>query len=467
MSAHHLPDDLRRWPRDPYQVLGVAPRCDPLVARKAYTGLIRHFKPERFPEHFRLIREAYDTIKRDAPFFGMISTTAPADQGAADDALAGTRTPTADSAAVVPPSGPDPLQHRDSVEAWWRRACDGEAEEAYRRLRQMYEINPQNSELPARLYALLLAYPGLDMRNTPCDWLVRGVPADVPWGPCRQLYRREIDDRPDEALSERFAGLLDDGTLPRNLIDFLAWRWEALLRLGRIDLIPGDLARAARRLERQDEEGWVRVLLKAADYLAWEKGSHFDDLCAEIEGHVHVHGALGEDLARLDFLRELSRSWNGLRTQWIREMPLLGVVPLTWTSPFENRQRIVAKCRYLAEHAEQALAALDDLQRCAPLLSAHLGQALSWLYYSHGDPRDESALRSAVNDCFRDLRPPLGEHDYALYRPYLLQFCLAEAIAPETAAHVLGPMQAPFAFQRILDDWPLRTVCSAHRLIWS
>src|SRR5271165_1058383 len=70
MSVDHLPDDVRRWPRDPYQILGVANRCAPDDARRAYTRLIRHFKPEQYPEQFRLIREAYDAVKRQAQFFG-------------------------------------------------------------------------------------------------------------------------------------------------------------------------------------------------------------------------------------------------------------------------------------------------------------------------------------------------------------------------------------------------------------
>lgn len=457
MSDPHLPEDLRRWPRDPYQVLGVAPRCDPLVARKAYTRLIRHFKPEQFPEHFRLIREAYDTVKREAPFFASIHNDSEPDESA----------PPADIAAAEPESSPDRPDKPDLLQALWDRACNGDVEEPYRRLRETYEINPQGSELPARLYAILLAYPDLDLRNAPCDWLVRGMRAEGPWGPCRQLYRREIEDHPEEALSDRFANLIDTVTLPRVVIEFLGWRWEALLRLGRVEGIAADLLRAAPRLQREDEEGWVRVLLRAADYLAWHPGSGFDELCADIESHVHVHSTLGEDLSRLDFLRDLSRSWHQLRNGRIPETPLLDVLPLTWSSPFENRHRILARCRAVAENPEASLASLDDLRRCAPLVAAHLGLTLSWLWHASADPRDESEMRSAVNDHFRDLPPPVGASDYALYRENLLHFCVAEVIAPETVAQFHYAERTPFAFQMILDDWPLRTVCLAHRLIWS
>jgi molecular chaperone DnaK (HSP70) len=39
--------------------------------------------------------------------------------------------------------------------------------------------------------------------------------------------------------------------------------------------------------------------------------------------------------------------------------------------------------------------------------------------------------------------------------------------APETIASLRSPDRTSFEYQRILDDWPLRTVCLAHRLIWT
>jgi hypothetical protein len=448
MSADHLPEDLRRWPRDPYQVLGVPPHCDPLEARRAYTRLIRHFKPEQYPEHFRLIREAYDAVKRMAEYRQL-------DQQDDED---GPETPVAD-APVGPIAG-------DRLQTLWDLACDGREQEAYTGLREMYEANPHSSELPARLYAMLLANPELDPRRVPCDWLVRGVRGEGPWGPCRQLYRREIDDHPDEVLSDRFGALLDEVRPARQVLDFLAWRWEALVRLDRAELIAADLRRVAPRLEHEDEEGWVRVLLKAADYLAWQRDGGFVDHCKAIESHVHLHAALGEDLSRLDVLRDLSASWHRLARGPLGGAPLMKVVPLSWANPFESRHRILADCRTVADNPEAALEQLDAVHRQGPLVLTHLGQTLGWLWHVSTDPRDEEALVSAIEDHLQGLGPAVSETDYALYRRYLMRLCVAEVIAPETVAAVHYPDRATFAHQRILDDWPLRVVCLAHRLIW-
>src|SRR5690606_17811124 len=64
MSEHTLPDDLSQWPDDPYQLLGLKPGADERAIKKAYTRLIRQFKPEQAPNHFRRIRDAYEQAKR-------------------------------------------------------------------------------------------------------------------------------------------------------------------------------------------------------------------------------------------------------------------------------------------------------------------------------------------------------------------------------------------------------------------
>ncbi len=445
MSADHLPDDFRRWPRDPYQILGVAPRCDPREARKAYTLLIRQFKPEQFPDHFRLIREAYDAVNRHAQFLASINQDAP--QPAPDHAV--------------------PKTTADSLDAVWSQACDGQEVEAYGRLREMYQVNPHGSEVPARLYALLLANPELDPQRTPCDWLAQGVRAEGQWGLCRQLYRREIEDHPDEALSERFEGLLGGAVPHGNVLEFLVWRWEAMTRLGRTDLISDDHTRVAGRLKREDEEGHVRVLLKAADYLAWQSTYPFDELCDSIESHVHVHAVLGEELSRLDFLRDLSGSWLRLNgSKLAKATPLLSVVPMSWTNPYENRHRILAQCRVVAEDPEAALSQLDAVRRRESLIPAHLGQTLAWLWHAREDPRDENTLLAVIKEYLGGVNHPAAEAQYDLYRWHLLRFCVAELIAPETVANLLVPDRVAFVHQRIYDDWPLRTVCLAHRIVW-
>jgi hypothetical protein len=449
MSADHLPEDLRRWPRDPYQVLGITSGCDPLEARKAYTRLIRQFKPEQFPEQFRLIREAYDAVKFHLQYFGQPATAAPGQDNS--DGSASTTRPAVDGLQIA-----------------WDQACNGQEDEAYRRLRELYDMNPQDSELPIRLYALLLANPDLDAVRTRHDFLVRGIRSEGGyWGRCGQLYRREIDDYAEEALSERFMNLIDSVDPVRNVLGFLIWRWEALQRLDRVEFIESDLSRVGPRLSREDEEVWVRVMLKAADYLAWHPSSDFVRIREEIEHRGNMHAALREDLSRLDFLQELYASWHRLTRGWTGRLPLLKAAPMCWTNPYENRQRILSHCRAVAENPEAALEQLDEVHDLAPLVTAHLGQTLPWLFDPAADPRDEHELSAVMAEYLGGVDFPVARADYAHYRKHLLRLCLSQIIAPEAVASMLFTKSAPLALQLVLDDWPLRAVCAVHRLIWA
>ena len=291
--------------------------------------------------------------------------------------------------------------------------------------------------------------------------------AEMLWGPCHVLYRREIDDHPEEVLSDRFATLFSDTRPPNTVFEFLTWRWDALQRLERTELIDDDLKRVAERLERENEEMWVRLLLRAADHLAWKWSYRFEQLGKQIESHVHIHVRLGEDLSRLDFLRELAGSWRDFASEGRKMMPLVKALPLAWTNAFENRHRLLLHCRPIAERPELALEQLDEVQRRAPLVPAQLCQSLTWLWPTAPDPRDDSALGDAIMEALGGADLPPAENSYLLYRRLLFRFCLAEFVAPETVAAMSIPDRASFIYQRIHDDWPLRLVCLAHRSIWT
>ena len=48
---------------DPYAVLGLPPDSDDEAIRRRYLELVREFSPERHPEKFAAIREAYESLR--------------------------------------------------------------------------------------------------------------------------------------------------------------------------------------------------------------------------------------------------------------------------------------------------------------------------------------------------------------------------------------------------------------------
>ena len=48
---------------DPYEVLGVSHAADEAAVRNRYLALVREFPPDRDPERFAEVREAYDQLR--------------------------------------------------------------------------------------------------------------------------------------------------------------------------------------------------------------------------------------------------------------------------------------------------------------------------------------------------------------------------------------------------------------------
>jgi preprotein translocase subunit Sec63 len=48
---------------DPYEVLGLSPDADDNTIRSRYLALVRENPPERAPEKFAVIRQAYELLK--------------------------------------------------------------------------------------------------------------------------------------------------------------------------------------------------------------------------------------------------------------------------------------------------------------------------------------------------------------------------------------------------------------------
>jgi curved DNA-binding protein CbpA len=49
--------------QDPYEVLGIPENSSEAEIRAAYLRKVREFPPDRAPEQFQAIRQAYDTLK--------------------------------------------------------------------------------------------------------------------------------------------------------------------------------------------------------------------------------------------------------------------------------------------------------------------------------------------------------------------------------------------------------------------
>jgi hypothetical protein len=493
MSDHQLPEDLSQWPRDPFRLLGVMPGVGPRDLKRAYIRLIRTFKPEQFPEHFRRIREAYEIVLRHVEIFGDTDVpTQPPRSEPANPPLSPPPEKDTDESVVVPilrhgilgeDPPPEPIHHplgtlgraptqpANEPYALWQLAVNGDAAGAYRRLRELDDSHPGRSEVCLPLYWLLVLHPELDPQRAPCDWLVHGLLANRCTGPLRELYRREIADDPAEGTGARCGRLLALELTAPAVADLLEWRWQAAGRLGHWWIITEDLERLRSRVARDDEEIWARLLLAAVEQLTAmqdpKAGLAIRKTLDEVKQFEHLQSRLAGALDRHEFLLEVSRGLRVLRKEAGIPPAFLELVPLSWTRPFgEVRPRLLQLLGELLRQPWTMLRLFDRIQAQSAAVLGQFGNLLSMLQGTVLDAADE---RSA-NDLADAIRQFLASKDwdtYGSFRGELLGFCLRDMIAPDLVSQaVLGHGDANLA-QRIREDWPVKYVWLAYRVFWA
>ena len=468
MSAPELPEDLSRWPENSYELLGVPPEIDPRELKRAYTRLIRIWKPEQFPEHFRRIRTAYEIILQRVQFMQQFRQEREAEDHAptaADPSLSLDET-------AAPERGPglaaqESLDLEQRADVQWQRACTGEEADAYAKLVELHQQRPRHPALCIRLYWLLVLTPALDGQRNPCDWLVQGMLGAGLVGGLRELYRREIAHEPTEAMSDRCGRLLHALTQPAQLADLAEWRWPAAVLLGQWRVIDDDLELLHDRLERDEGEAWVRLLITAAIQLSSvgdAKARQLAQECVEqIQKYDHLQQRLTAELDHLEVVMEAAGQIMRLEHQHAALAGLLRLIAQSWTRPFTDLRTPLLQ--YLASwpaNPGKPLRQLDELRSTgSDMVLMQLGGLLALLDNTMpyvNDPRTPQDLETLAGAF-------LGEHDWRNYdslRPLLLQFCIREVVPPEAVLNQLGGTALG---QWLSADAPLQYVCWACRLV--
>ncbi|MBP3957952.1 J domain-containing protein [Gemmata sp. G18] len=468
MDAPPLPDDPRDWPTDPFALLGVPRSVSETDLKRAYTRLIRKYKPEHAPEEFRRIREAYeaaiemsrwyrdappvrDTF-RDFPLDPVSPPPAPLEPPASVPHEAPVDSPkrAPHETHIDPPVYP---AHRDPVEAAWGDAVAGAWADAYAALLALADAHPDRADLPLRLYWLLALRPTLDDNRTRHDWLAAALTRARLRGPAVELYRRELAADPGAALGGPYGQLLEvPGASGTNVLTIATARLAAS-RDASWAAVHSDLTTLARRAPNLDESAWLSYLV---------------DLCARAMSDRSLLARGRELLADLKHL-ELSHSWafdqlderqlifTDLRAARIPE-PIRLVLAATRIGPEAERKALTDAIAWAAGDPARALRACDievgaNYERTLLTAFERLLNARS----GHRDAYPPALVRGLVRTHLS--RTPVLE--YYRTREPLLRFLLAERIDPEelTTACLVDPHPATRALVRhVQADDTLRLV---------
>lgn len=481
MSEHALPEDVSQWPEDPFELLGVERGGEATALKRNYTRLIRVYKPERFPDHFRRIREAYESALRFNEFFGHFRFIAAGPETAPQPADGVASRPAEEPRPEVGAEPSVPAPFIDETIALWERAIRGEEADAYRGLLKLHWDRPAKTDIILRLYWLLSLDPKLDPDRQPADWLVLGLKSTGMHATLMELHRREIETNPDEAFSTRFGDLLDSEYASASLPELYIWRWRACRKLERWDVLKADLPIARERLRGHSQSAWLRLLLIACDAAAWIHAGNtyfhlWDDLEKQIRQLSHLAIHHGDWFDRFDFL-------VAVRQQSLLKLgcPIRALIARSWHAPFEDfRETLTDVLGRIDNDAEHWLEFLDELFKEAPALLGAFGELLQ----QYENRLAEAPLRPPAETIVRLFIGYVGmvSRYQNQLRPVVLKFCCRELIDP------LWLIEAAIAHQQALNandweslhrtydwrsfdvfacDWPLLYVCQARRLFWS
>jgi hypothetical protein len=500
MSDTHLPDDLTSWPTEPTAILGVSRDIDPRELRRAYTRLIRVYKPEHFPEEFRRIRDAYEMLRNYAEYRHGIGNAMPLDAAApADDGEE--RSPNdADTRDILPEpsrmaaSVSRPAPAVDRLVALWERAERGELAEAYAGYCQLQREQPHNADVYLRLYWLLALQPALDSRRGRCDWLAQGLHRFGPRGPLLEAYHRELENDPHEAIGPRCEALLHQVVATVRLAELAARRWNGATAIGHWPVVAADLTRLRPRVEPTDHAVWVRLLLHAAATLSWNpKWRDLAMACRhEVESYSDEHVALAAELDRAELHAEVVAGWHKLRG---------AVFTISWAAPPANGAdskqpamhlsqalypvlrgagerpfyavlpHLLQFLRPLVERPAEALGHLDRVNHFSAAVMGCLQQQVEMLYWRQCDRTAPDAARLAS-----DVRQFLASRDWGRYekfRPEILTYCIRQQIRLDDFRQAIlavmseRQLQASGIGERLRCDLALHCLCTACRAFWS
>jgi hypothetical protein len=448
MSAPELPDDPSDWPSDPFELLGVARGTSEPDIKRAYTRLIRRFKPEHHPDAFRRIREAYEACLTQGRWFTSPTqfvepVVAPPRKVRPEPVELEPVVPpdVRDESGAAPDNPVEPARFEapelsrqspriDDAERLWTLAVEGHSEEAYREMKSLAAAHPDRADLFLRLYWLLTLEPSLDSARTRHNWLFDALVRSRLNGSAVELYRRELGIDANVALYGPYLELLAVEAHPQDLLHLGRLRLFAAGRSRSWGPAEFDLNVLAKRIPLYNEEAWLSFLVSASDWAAWEEPLPLSEyIREELNRLKHLELSHAESFDRIEETARLAKDWGDVADSFLT-LAWQRLVANAWAGhgdvPADDLSSAVQE---VAEEPLAALHRLDRLQRDrGPALIVILARALERTLRVRGNLNTDfppDSIRTLA------MRLPGGrDSGYSYLRPGLLNFLCDYSLHP-------------------------------------
>ncbi len=499
-TNRELPENVTQWPRDPFQLIGVTKDVDPKEFKRTYTRLIKRFKPEQFPEQFRLLREAYDQIQQFLQYRQIYEQHHEADS----------RDPSFDtnvnldnseiSKAPDPgcalslnvqdsPAGQEILSETKLVEDKPLRkpSVIQEHQVVLSPIEQAIRLAISGDSLTAisllrKNRARLESVNGNEAVQALEYWIAKLSKQDQPSLNPRTIIRGQLEsgNLSESAVENAKLELAKDPTL---LCDyplaqlfakscqqhdyFLYARWQSAHRTGNFKLIMEDCC-WLNDYYFDDLVRWLYLSYQAVQHLLWSEDLEVVQYGMQLVKQLNdEHLSLPEfvsDLTRLDFLLnttmclyEYLKKPDSIRSYW----KLMGIC---WNSIEPDcREMLILWMSNLSSNLSKELAALDAMFRLQPQLIEILVRKCLLICRNGMDQTDDDekvVLDSTTELTIRRFLSQLESTDYTKSRMKILQFSITTSINPHLIHRAIelgrSKVYTPFAplfRQKISSDY--------------
>lgn len=496
---HQLPENVRDWPIDPTSLLGVKSDVSRRDLKRAYTRLIKQYKPEHAPEEFRRLREAYESLSSEVEWREVyelrrselqrdqeeqpgepqfIPTQNKPDDDTNDERPLASEQDESEPLLLAPPRN---RSDRVTTDQLWQQALDG------RDLTQVYRglVDFTRQAIPseidyARLYWLLTLVSDLDEDRDPSDWLLAGISRYPTSSRLFAILETEVRRR-NGAIPAIFEDQLLDERLPvGKLVDLVDLRWYAARRQSKLAVIGGDFELLKKRFLDEPEE-WLRLLSVGLQHVVLTHAVGFINQFREAMGQATSSAANTWLWDLIETNVALHNAWlqvpDLLKRQPVGMPPILKdiveLIEVTWelsvseskipVQKFSQMMTVAPKQRY-RELFEIAQTSRPIMRRLRELIDQQLG-AQGHYAYSEVTPGLDDELQ-------RFVRKRFVEGNSISFNSVTLEFCLQQAVTPYDIAATLQRMgqTVPDEYfeiaEQLTNNIALQCVIQANRLLW-